>query len=280
MGLNSRDFSILDPSKVPNYEKVLIYADPKAGKTRLATSLPEEWGDIIYIGADAGSEQLRSVLPQYQSRIIPIKPKRRSAAEPDVNPVAGAFAIAMHNWKETYPKMGVLVWDTITATSRTMLQHVADTEQFSKRHVKFETPDGVVSIPMEGDYGGVQEQMDRLTDILLTKPYHVIVLAHKGLQTVKSGEDTIVTGGGALTVGKATISSFAGKFNPVFHMITENKPSIGKNPATTDYIVLGETRGHYKAGVRQGKKPGNPFARVVLQEDPVHFWNDYIENFR
>jgi hypothetical protein len=75
------------------FERILIYADPKCGKTRLATSLPARFGDTIYVAWDPGTERLGPVLPHYRSRLHPI----RSIPEPGKPYDPGADAFAMRS---------------------------------------------------------------------------------------------------------------------------------------------------------------------------------------
>src|SRR3972149_5190804 len=100
---------VTEPSE--RFERILEYSDPKSGKTRLATSLTERFGDILYVAADPGSEGLASVLSPYSSRCKVIT----STPEPGkkYDPIDDAFHIAIMDWKKEFPTVKTLVWDTM-----------------------------------------------------------------------------------------------------------------------------------------------------------------------
>lgn len=273
-------YEIFVPGSTPDYERALIYGDPKCGKTRLATAfarLLSPKGKILYIASDPASESLKSVLPQYRDRIIVLKPKVKVNPNDKFDPLKMAWNIATKNWKEDYPDMECMIWDTLTASGRAILSQLADSEQFSDKHVQIATPYGPVNIPMEGDYGSGQRIVSRMMDGLLEQPYHVIVLCHAGTSTDKDG---VVTHQGPQTIGKATMSTFPGLFNPVIYMAPQSKSAIGDTPGSTKYIAYTETQGRWPAGIRQSSSGGNVLAKVTLQEDPGHFWDTFNTNYR
>src|SRR6267142_3343894 len=123
------------PESSSNWERIVVYAEPKSGKTRFVTSLPSRFGKIVYIAADPGSEALAPVLPQYKDRIYVV----RYMPEPgkEWSPSVDAAAIANTNWvkSEATPGAQTLIWDTMTATALQILSHIADSNQFSSSHV-------------------------------------------------------------------------------------------------------------------------------------------------
>lgn len=269
---------VFKPGETPTYERIMVYADPKSGKSRFVTSLPEEWGDIVYVAADNNSESLLSTLPKYRKRIHVIKPEFKEGPSSKVNPVAEAYNIANMDWKKLVPSMGVLVWDTISATADQFLNHIADSGQFSEKHISIDTgTGGMMAIPMEGDYGAAQRSISRLIDILAVKPYHVIITAWSVLGTKKDGT---ILGGGPATVGSATVTKLPGIFNPVIYLKTKNSPAVGSAPAKTLYLAHTVPQGHYTAGIREAHDGGNHLARVELQPDPGHWFRTYEEEYR
>lgn len=250
------------------WERILIYADPKSGKTRLATSLPDRFGEIIYVAWDPGTERLGPVLPRYRSRIHPI----RSIPEPGkkYDPREDAFAISLNDYSKPYPLAHTLVWDHMTATAEDCLQAIADSGQFSSSHVKISAGTSTLNLPMEGDYGAVHGVVDRLTTFLFRQPLHLIILCHASTSEMKDGTGTI---GGPATVGKAAIRKYAGRFDTVIRLGRKMEGDKNRFTAFTDH------HGRiWTAGIR-GHLESNPMPSVDLSPDPINFWNLYDQHF-
>lgn len=262
--------AIKDGSSQPaeRYERILIYADPKCGKTRLATSLPDRFGNSIYVAWDPGTERLGPVLEPYRKRLHPIQ----SAPEPGkpYKPDEDAFVIALTDWRERFPLARTLVFDHITAFAEDALSSIADTGQFSDKHIAISAGKGAkMNIPMEGDYGAVHGIVDRLTTYLFRQPLHLIVLAHATMLESKSGEGLI---GGPATVGKAAVRKYAGRFDTVIHLGRRMKEQKEVFTAYTD------KHSFWTAGVRS-HLPTNPIPSVELSPDPSNFWALYDKHF-
>lgn len=260
------------------YERILVYADPKSGKSRFVTSLPEEWGEIVYFAIDQNSQGMNSTLAKYRGRIH-VKSMRKGKKGPDgIGPIQSAMAIPMTDWKAKHPKMGVLVLDTVSTIGEQFLAQIADEGQFSKNHIKVDLGNGEqMSIPMEGDYGAAQRAMSRFFDLFEDKPYHLIVVAHSVLAKDKEGN---IIGGGPKTVGSATVGSLPGLFNPVVYLKTRNLPGIGGKPPAVEFKAYTIPQGHFTAGIRESHDGGNSLAQVVLESDPVHFWTEFENHYR
>lgn len=251
-------------------ERILIYGDPKTGKTRLATSLTERFGNLIYFAADPGSEGLASVLQPKKGQIHIVA----SAPEPGkkYDPIDDAFQIAIMDWSKEYPNAKTLVWDTMTATSMAVLQHVADTGQFSQgSHIALGTPGtaGRQNIPMQGDYMATHNIISRLVDYLFRQQLHIVVVCHATYDEPRDGGSVE---GGPATSGKATVRSFPGKFDSVIHLqrrTVEGKPVVE---------AFTERHGIWSAGIRSGHKI-NPMPKTVLEADPTHFWQTFDSHF-
>jgi hypothetical protein len=85
------------------YLKVGLVAEPKYGKTRLATSLPREpFGDKwAYVAWDPGSEELESVLMEYRDNIVKVVPSAKTIGTKSVfDPHKEAITIATKPWAE------------------------------------------------------------------------------------------------------------------------------------------------------------------------------------
>lgn len=264
----------ISPAQTP--ERILIYGDPKTGKTRLATSLPERFGNIIYFAADPGAESLAPVLSLYRSRITVVKPG--GGASEKYDPDIDAFTFALHNWSAEKPVPGTLVWDTLTATSLEILAHLADTGAFSERaHIKIGGGAAPQHIPMQGDYMAAQGRINRLLSFLFRSPLNLIILCHATYDEMRNGE---AAEGGPATSGKATVRSLPGKFDTVLHTSRRYLPSEkpgGPNRAT--YSAFTERHGLWSAGVRSSLAT-NPIPVVELDPDPINFWALFDSHFR
>ena len=255
-------------------ERCLIYSDPKCGKTRLATSLPERFGNLIYIAADEGSENLAPVLSSYRGRLTVV---RAGMGEGKKDLVGDYFEAACHNWKKDVPGANTLIWDTMTASARQMLQHIADTGQFSQeKHIVLGAPGSAArqAIPMQGDYMAVQNMLERLVALLFQQALHVLVLCHATFDEPQGGGSVE---GGPATAGKATVRSFPGRFDSVIHLEKQVTQSPGQAAKST-VVAHTERHGIWSAGIRS-QHPVNPMPKVVLESDPINFWNLYDQNF-
>jgi AAA domain-containing protein len=251
-------------------ERVLIYGDPKSGKTRLATSLPSEFGEAIYVAWDPGTEHLGPVLEAHRPRLHVIQsvPDGKTAYSPDVD----AFAIALHDWRGEYPNVRTLIWDHITATAEDCLFAVADSGQFSDKHIRIGDPKsaGKLNVPMEGDYGAIHSTIDRLTTYLFRQPLHLIILAHATMTEAKDGSGLI---GGPATVGRASVRKYAGRFDTVVHIARKHRDKAERFVAFTD-----RHDNLWNAGVRSSLLT-NPMPSFELAPDPINFWLAYQKNF-
>ena len=272
-------------------ERILIYGDPKTGKTRLATSLTARFGDSLYVAADPGSGGLSSVLEGYRSRLRVVSmeyPPNKPLSATD-NPHKDAFLVACNDWigagapKEwgNTPPIKTLIWDTMTATAQDILSYVAMSGQFSdKAHIGLGQPGGVEhqKLPMQGDYMATQNIVSRLVDFLFKQPLHLIVLCHAGYDEPKEGGSVE---GGPTTSGKATIRSFPGKFDTVIHLTRRAGASAVPGSASPGGAMVSawtERHGIWSAGIRSGHAT-NPMPKLDLEPDPINFWQKFDSNF-
>jgi len=272
-------------------ERILIYGDPKTGKTRLATSLTERFGDSLYVAADPGADGLSSILQPYMSRLRVVSteyPKGKPYTPTD-NPHKDAFVVACQDWvgpgapKEWTGKEPIrtLIWDTMTATSLAILAYVADSGQFSeKAHIGLGQPGGVEhqKIPMQGDFGATQGIISRLVDFLFKQPLHLIVVCHSTYDEPREGGNVE---GGPATAGKATVRSFPGKFDTVLHLTRRSAgtSATGGISANSSLVTAWtERHGMWSAGIRSGH-PTNPMPRLDLDADPQNFWKEFDRQF-
>jgi hypothetical protein len=258
------------------FRRIMIYGNPKGGKSRVATSLPDHYGEILYYAADPGSESLAPILNKYRPRIHVIKSLPSVAGQmPD--PDADAFTFALNDWSQKYPLAKTIVWDTLTQTSQDMLQFIADTGQFSEtKHIPIGSGAYKQNIPLPGDYRAAQERLDRLVTYLFRMPYHLIVICHAEYDAPVGGEEAE---GGPKTVGRATIRKFAGRFDEVFYTKSQTiPPKVFGQPSTTKFVVYTEKYKIWVAGIRGGLEV-NPMPYVELNPDPINFWEIHEKHF-
>lgn len=272
-------------------ERILIYGDPKTGKTRLATSLTPRFGDALYVASDPGSDSLSSVLNAYRPRIRPVSmefPKGKPLTATD-NPHRDSFHIACNDWIGSgvpaewagKPPIKTLIWDTMTATAQDILAYVATSGQFSQSaHVGLGAPGSVEhqKLPMQGDYMAAHNIISRLVDFLFKQPLHLIVICHATYDEPREGGSVE---GGPATTGKATVRSFPGRFDTVIHLTRRATTSGGVGPGTApspSVTAWTERHGIWSAGIRSGHTT-NPLPKLDLESDPINFWKQYDEKF-
>jgi hypothetical protein len=272
-------------------ERILIYGDPKTGKSRLATSLTERFGDILYVAADPGSSGLSSVLEKYRTRCRVLTGGNANPPSVQDNPHKDAFLVACNDWIGKppvewvgKPSISTIVWDTMTATASDILSYVATSGQFSdKAHIGLGQPGGVEhqKLPMQGDYMATHNIISRLVDFLFKQPLHLIVVCHATYDEPREGGSVE---GGPATAGKATVRSFPGRFDTVIHLT--RRASTGQNigagasdgARASSVTAWTERHGIWSAGIRSGHAV-NPMPKLDLDADPVNFWKAFDSHF-
>lgn len=269
------------PETVQRLNFVALYGPPKSGKTRLACSLPwgSEWGTkAVYCAWDSQSENLDSIPLHHRDHLIVVKPSpilHPQTKKPTYDPLTEAVAMATFNWKEKYPEVGTLIWDTMTETSRQLLHAYADTGVFSEKHVTFGKPGDASfhAAPMEGDYGAAQRSTLFILDHLFKQPLNLIVLFHDNIVSPnKEKGESFNTYGGPAIAGKAGTQAVAGKFDNLFRV--ECEPKFEGNVIVPKHYVYTVPKGAWLAGFRNPLTGGNPLAKSLLQNDPSSFWSD------
>lgn len=260
------------------WERILLYGPPKCGKTRLAAAIARAlgYGKIGYVCADPPADMLSSVCPVDKPFIMPIEPRPEpvDGVMKPYDPLKEAVAAATWPWPKD---VGVMIWDTLTSTSKELLAAVARSEQapadsqegritFGKKG----DPSYVVT-PSRSDYGSGQGLIQHVVRHLFNQPRHVIVVCH---QTVKEPKNAPAFGGPD-TIGASMVEQLSGWFTSTLHMETRAKKVVedGVKKINTQFIVRTQPHGIWVAGVRT---PGDPMQdAIVLEKDPAHFWTAY-----
>jgi len=281
------------------HRRFAIFSEPKHGKSRLATALPwgPLWGDFAaYIAWDPGSETLDSTLAHHRAHIIAVQPGVNKDGKWD--PHTEAVNLARRDWAAggpfTYydagkpvtvdlPPCGTIIWDTMTATARDLLYAYADTGVFQgdkgDKHVAVGVPGSAayMAAPMQGDYGFAQRtSMQLIATMLFKQRCNVIVLFHAGFIEPEGGIAALTIG--PATAGKASIRDVAGLFDNLFRLDVRSKDLQTQSGIikVNQHIVHTQKRGAYLAGIRTDHKI-NPIPEVVLEPDPVNFWEKVDE---
>jgi hypothetical protein len=258
----------------PQYEGILIYSDPGEGKTRLATSLTERFGETIYACADEKSEKLDPVLHRYRKRIHRWKPE----AGKDVIAEYWDLLIKAKDgtWAREFPDAKTIAIDSGTAMGLSWLYHIANTGQFTQTgHIRIgpRGDDAGYNIPIPADYGAAQRALDRWVTFALNLPYHFIFICHADFDEPQEGGPAEF---GPKTVGKATVRTLAGKFPMVVRVASRTTGGGPGKDARQEVTAYTQRQGMWNAKLRSGHEI-NPIPKVKLDADPINFWKEYEE---
>jgi len=262
---------------------VALYGPPKAGKTRLAASLPwgEVWGEkAIYCAWDPRSAAMTSIPKAHRDHLIPVTPSFTKDLKGNTrfDPLTEAVQMATFPWKEKYPDAGTIIWDTMTETSRVLLHAYADSGTFSDKHLTFGKPGDASfhAAPMEGDYGAAQRSTMFILEQLFRQPLNLIVIFHDNVVSPsKERGETFTTYGGPAIAGKAGTQAIAGRFDNLFRV--ECEPRLENGKIRPKHFLYTIPKGAWLAGFRNPSTGENPLAKVELANDPVTFWQQFSE---
>lgn len=263
MGLKSVDPSVI---KEPR-ERILIYSVGGEGKTRLATSLTDRFGEIIYIAFDEGSESLDSVLPEFRDRIHVKVPE-------GINPLEDAAAVIHTNWRAEHPNAKTIIIDTFSTWTWNALQYITNQGMFSNKRVKIgEGTKQETALPDVGEYGGTHAQIRLfLTNLFnVQRDMNIIVVCHSDPPEAGRGK------GGPSTVGKKMTEWLPARFKTVIHLDREISNSIqgGNVVQQSKRIAYCAPHGEWIARVNEASEKGNPMPAEVLGVNPKPFWVKY-----
>jgi hypothetical protein len=262
---------IIKPQDLQNQDKerIIIYAQAGTGKTRLALSLPKHYGKIAYYAADNGSEFLASISPEKRKRIYVVKPE-------GTDPVQDFMSFVMQDWKKIDPEIGTLVIDTLTVVCQDAIQFSANSGAMTneKHFVVGDPSQGGVVLANRGDYMALESLGRGFLDMLFDKQrnMHIIVVQHEDVKLIEG----IRAVGGPAVPGRALLEYIPSVFNTVIRLIREQTLIPGASSPESVVIAITEHDGKFVAKLRtHDEKNPNPLARVVLERDPINFWNSY-----
>ncbi len=250
-------------------ERIIIYGRAGIGKSRFALSLPERYGKVAYFAADTNSEFLSSIDPKKRDRVICVKP------EGD-DPAALFMQFAMTDWTAIDPEIGTVIVDTYTKVALDAIRHSANTGAVtSEKHFVVGDPkNGGQVLPNRGDYMAIDSLSRGFLDMIFTRQrnMHIIFICHEDVKIVEN----VSAVGGPAHPGRAMTEYLPAQFNTVIRLIRQQVLIPGDESPTDSVVAITENDGKYVAKVRTANEAtANPLARVILDRDPVNFWNQY-----
>lgn len=263
---------ILKPADIASAQKerIIIYGRAGIGKTRLALSVPESWGKIVYYAADTNSEFLTSIGAAKRERLVVVKP------EGD-DPTQLFMQFAMTDWKKIDPAIGVVICDTYTKVALDAIRHSANTGAVTaeKHFIVGDPANGGQVLPNRGDYMAIDSLSRGFLDMIFAKQkdMHIIFLCHEDVKIVEN----VHAVGGPAHPGRAMTEYLPAQFNTVIRLIREQTLVPGADAPEDVVIAITENDGKFIAKVRTANETGiNPLARVALDRDPSPYWIKYV----
>jgi hypothetical protein len=248
-------------------ELILVYGIGGEGKTRFVTSLTPRFGEMIYIAIDEGSENLDSVLAKYRHRIHVYRPEWK-------NPLVDAGEIASTNWKLKHPEAKTIIIDTFSTWAWIVLQYITNHGMFSTKRVVI--GEGTIlqtALPDKGEFGGVHAQIRNFLTQLFNnqRDMNVIMVCHSDPPEPGRGA------GGPSTVGKKMTEWLPARFKTVIRLDREVQNTVqgGTIMPVSKFVARSAPHGEWIARINEASERGNPLPYVVLNVDPVNYWETY-----
>ncbi len=260
-------------------EHIVVYSAPGIGKSRFVLRLTPRFGNILYFAADPSSKYLDSIPEAWKDRVFVVDMEGddmignfQTFCEMDWDAMAGK---EMEDGR-IFPKIDTIVVDTYTTIATTTLQDTAN-QGLAGAEKHFRVGDiekGGLIIPNRGDYRGNDSVSAGFISTLFDKQRnkHIIFVCHEVLKYV---EDVCV-GGGPSHPGRRMLTELPGAFSTVIRLIRDDVP-MPDGSVLNAVVAITENDGRWVAKTRTGKDihAPNPIARVILDRDPINFWNQY-----
>lgn len=267
MGL--RILKNLDEIRALSKERIIIYGRAGIGKSRLALSLTDRFGKIAYYAADKNSEILSSIDPKKHNRVIVVIP------EGD-DPIQNFMTFAMTDWSKVDPDIDTLVVDTYTKVAVDSIRHSANTGSVTseKHYIVGDPKCGGQIIPNRGDYLAIESisrgYLDMLFDKQRTK--NVILVCHEDVKIIEN----VHAVGGPAHPGRAMTEELPAQFSTVIRLIREQLLIPGASAPQDVVVAISDNDGKFIAKIRTMDEVNkNPLGRVILESNPVNFWEKY-----
>jgi len=249
-------------------ERICIYGRAGTGKSRLALSVPADWGKIVYYAADLNSEQLPSISPDKRGRVIPVIP------EGD-NPMVNFQQFTMMDWKAIDPEIGTIVVDTYTKVALDTISYAANSQSMDreKHYVIGDPHNGGQAIPNRGDYQAIDALSRGYLDMIFTRQrdFHIIFVMHEDVKLIEGVQAV----GGPAHPGRAMTEYLPGQFSTVIRVIRETVLVPGNDAPEEVVVAITEGDGKFISKIRTSDEvAANPLAKVFLDRNPSSYWTD------
>ncbi len=259
----------------PPRERIILYGRAGVGKTRLALSLTPRFGkEILYYAADTNTQWLDSIALPKRDRVRVVEP------EGD-DPIQNFMEFCARDWSKVYPNVGTIVVDTFTKVALDCIRYSANSGAVDReKHYRIGDPaNGGQTLPNRGDYQASESISRGFMDMMFTrqKDLHIIFVCHEDVKMVEN----IPVAAGPAHPGRAMLEYIPAQFSTVIRLIrdTQYVPGVDDVPRSV-VVAIGENDGLFIAKVRTSNETGpNPLARVVLERDPINYWQTYDQVF-
>jgi hypothetical protein len=268
-----------------------IYGGPTAGKTRLATSLPERFGRVLYVAIDEGSEGLKSVLPHYQERIDAV---RLTGEHPKLGILEDLRELATTDWESTVPPpwyppedaqrwkpFDTIILDTVSRLTYQILNIVSSPQMGmvseKKDWGKIGDPDepGFIQLAGKEHYGGLNTVMlNVITNIINMQPnLNIIFVCHEDPADDKSPVGRPGFAGRAVAKWLPTLCQDA-----VIRVTRREDTSVdgkGKVTKTVKRLAYFASHGSWMARRAENDIKPSEITHIELDIDPINFWTTF-----
>ena len=277
---------VFDPSRTENKrERIIVYGAPGVGKSRFVLSLTKRFGNILYYAADPNSKFLDSISPHKKNRIVVID-------QQEDDDISNFSEFCVHDWaaeegvemdglpawcKGKFPRIDTLVVDTYTwVMQQAIMQSANQGLAGTKPHFRVGDVDkGGQAIPTWDDYLGT-EGLSRglIKDMFnIQRDMNIIFVCHEDVKQIEG----MPAAGGPSHPGRKMLVDMPAAFSTVIRLIKDNVVVPGEDASRNRVIVITDNDGKFIAKRRTGDESGevSVLSRVILNDDPVNFWELY-----
>lgn len=258
-----------------------IYGPPTCGKTRLATSLPDPFGDILYVAIDAGSEALKSVLPHYQKRIEVI---RMTGDHPRLGMLSDMHELCITDWKgkktmviDTPSRLTNHILNYATSDKMGMVKKQKDVNKQNWGQIGNPDDPGFIQLAEEAHYGALNTVMlNFINNLINMQPnMNLIFVCHE------QAPDEKTPLGGPGFAGRAVAKWFPGECQDAVIRVARREDkkilSNGQVEKTVRRLAYFGPHGSWMARRAENATAPTEETFVELDVDPINFWNKLDE---
>jgi hypothetical protein len=192
------------------------------------------------------------------------------------DPIKNFMKFCMQDWKAIDPEIDTLVVDTYTKVALDIISYAANSGAMDreKHYVIGDPTNGGQAIPNRGDYQAIESVSRGNLDMLFDKQskMNIIFLMHEDVKIVEN----VHAVGGPAHHGRAMTEYIPAQFSTVIRLIREPVLIPGNDAPEDVVIAITENDGKFIAKIRTSDELAvNKLARVILNRNPVNFWEQY-----